>query len=122
VLVSVDASLVPLTCAMLMMLRGCFEQLNLNMQVQSVCSRREVSGVITSRLRKLITPRWVCLEAVGGPVCTLTSSSMLRAGCVGDGVQLAIVASSSVGVRCGFQMLLLPLVGLLQQLLGCGSC
>ena len=82
---------------------GGLEQLNLNMQVQSVCSRCEVSGVVNTRLELVITPRWFLSEVVVRGACTLTTSSMLPAvGCVGVDAQLALVASTSVGVRSGF--------------------
>jgi hypothetical protein len=82
---------------------GGLEQLSMNMQAQSVCSRCEVSSVINTRLELVITPRWFLSEAVVRAACTLTTSSMLPAvGCVGVDAQLALVASTSVGVRSGF--------------------
>jgi len=42
---------------------GRLEQLNLNTQAQSVCSRCEVSDVINSGLGLVITPRWLCFRS-----------------------------------------------------------
>jgi hypothetical protein len=104
VLVSVDASLVPLTWANVDDAVGCCEQLNMNTQAQSVCSRCGVSGVINSCLELVITPRWLFSEVVVQAVCTLTTSSMLSVavGCVGVGAQLLLVASTSVVGGVGF--------------------
>jgi hypothetical protein len=76
---------------------GCeLEQLYLNMQSQSVCSRCLVSDVINSGLSKVITPSTVLSEVVVRAACTLTTSSMLGAvGCVGGDAQRVLVATSS---------------------------
>jgi len=61
-----------------MVAAGRLEQLNLNTQAQSVCSRSEISDVINFRLEQVITPRWIlCSEVVVCAACTLTTTSML---------------------------------------------
>jgi hypothetical protein len=83
---------------------GRLEQLNLNTEAQSVCSRCEVSGVVIFRLELVIIPRWFLSEVVVRAVCTLTTTSMLSVavGCVDVGAQLVLVASSSVVCGVGF--------------------
>jgi hypothetical protein len=66
---------------------GRLEQLNLNSQAQSVCSRCGVSGVIDSRLEHV---RWT------------TTFMLFAVGYVGGGAQLALVALSSVVWGVGF--------------------
>ena len=56
-------------------LRGRLEQLYLNTQAQSVCSRCEISGVIILHLELVITPGWFLSEVVVRAACTLTTSS-----------------------------------------------
>jgi len=60
---------------------GRLEQLSLNMQTQSVCSRSEFSCVINFRLEQVITPRWLSSEVVVCPACKMTTTSMLRLWC-----------------------------------------
>jgi len=57
---------------------GRLEQLNLNTQAQSVCSRCEVSEVIDFCLELVITLSGVCSEVVVCSACTLTTTSMLN--------------------------------------------
>jgi len=56
---------------------GRLEQLNLNAQAQSVCSRRGISDVINSGLGLVITPSGYGSEVVVGVVCRLTTTSTL---------------------------------------------
>ncbi len=78
---------------------GRLEQLNLNTEAQSVCSRCEVSGVIIFRLELVIIPRWFLSEVVVRAVCTLTTTSMLvlwcgLRGCVSVIVRTFLITSS----------------------------
>jgi hypothetical protein len=75
---------------------GGLKQLNLNTQAQSVCSRFEVSDVISIRVALVMTLRSLCSEVVVSPACKMTTTSMLRAtGCVDVDAQSLLVTSTS---------------------------